>query len=787
MKIILSNSIEITNPTDEVLNYAIKTLSFINPGFSRLKILGYSTYNVPKEIKLYNFYQDKLYLPIGCFDDIWKIHPVKEDYIDYTVTKKANIKSNIILRDYQEPTVRAFKEHCTGILSLKVGCGKTESILHTIACLGQKTLFMAHTIDLVNQAKDRCEAKMECKTSMIANGKMDLSGDIVFGTVQSVLKFIENGDIKQDEFGMVVMDECFPAGTRINTPSGYKNIEDIKIGDDVYSYNHEKNKIEIKKVNYLFNKDINEMINIKLSNGTMITCTRNHPIYVNGEYKRADEIKNGDVLYEMQLLWERDREKRFFHKTMGIENKLLQKNGAYLLFSRAWKKICKTKSNILYKKRNWSDQYECEQPNVQRRSEEKSKGQIIGKKLETCCTWGKWERFNYTAKNTIRRIISNGRINTRVCCSNKNKKRKWLSDKLQDRYCDTIKNDSNRSGWLFSLFHRKTKTRYEKRGIIKEVRVESVEVQKQRNIRKQGKDNRGIKVYNIGVLDNNNYFVSNMLVHNCQHVSADIKGIQMFRTVFEYFAARYKAGLSAEVIRSDGLEKCIFKIVGNVIYGMTRDGNDYVCIYEGKEIMRFGADKFQVPCHVIVKETGYDVDDENIYDHNGGKLIYARLINAVTSNKKRNDLILEDLKKINGSTIILSDRIEQLKYFEKNLDGAVEIDGSTPKRDREARLEEMRNGTKKYLLASYSLAKEGLDITRLSNLVLASPVKFAGTVIQSCGRIQRPFEGKTIAYVYDYVDNVGMLYRYYTKRRKIYKDNNWKIDNKYLSGVKRNK
>ena len=29
---------------------------------------------------------------------------------------------------------------------------------------------------------------------------------------------------------------CFPAGTKINTPTGYTNIEDIRIGDEVTSY-----------------------------------------------------------------------------------------------------------------------------------------------------------------------------------------------------------------------------------------------------------------------------------------------------------------------------------------------------------------------------------------------------------------------------------------------------------------------------------------------------------------------------------------------------------------------
>ena len=64
---------------------------------------------------------------------------------------------------------------------------------------------------------------------------------------------------------------------------------------------------------------------------------------------------------------------------------------------------------------------------------------------------------------------------------------------------------------------------------------------------------------------------------------------------------------------------------------------------------------------------------------------------------------------------------------------------------------------------------------------MASPVKNFATVVQSIGRIQRPYEGKKIATVYDFVDPVGMLYKFYSKRRTTYRKNNWDINNVNLS------
>ena len=41
---------------------------------------------------------------------------------------------------------------------------------------------------------------------------------------------------------------CFVKGTKVKTENGFKNIEDIKIGDKVYSYNLNNNSLELKKV-----------------------------------------------------------------------------------------------------------------------------------------------------------------------------------------------------------------------------------------------------------------------------------------------------------------------------------------------------------------------------------------------------------------------------------------------------------------------------------------------------------------------------------------------------------
>lgn len=81
----------------------------------------------------------------------------------------------------------------------------------------------------------------------------------------------------------------------------------------------------------------------------------------------------------------------------------------------------------------------------------------------------------------------------------------------------------------------------------------------------------------------------------------------------------------------------------------------------------------------------------------------------------------------------------------------------------------MRSGKKKYLFATYTLAKEGLDIPRLERLYLATPQKDYAVVTQSIGRIARTFPGKTDPIAYDFVDDIGYLVKSYKKRCAIYR------------------
>ena len=75
---------------------------------------------------------------------------------------------------------------------------------------------------------------------------------------------------------------CFVSGTKVLTSSGYVNIEDITLGEEVTSYNEVTCVFEQKNVYDIFkNKYSGEIIEIELENGNIINCTPNHKLLTN--------------------------------------------------------------------------------------------------------------------------------------------------------------------------------------------------------------------------------------------------------------------------------------------------------------------------------------------------------------------------------------------------------------------------------------------------------------------------------------------------------------------------
>ena len=252
-----------------------------------------------------------------------------------------------------------------------------------------------------------------------------------------------------------------------------------------------------------------------------------------------------------------------------------------------------------------------------------------------------------------------------------------------------------------------------------------------------------------------------VIVDECHRVSASASTFTRYEKVLNHLAARHKYGLSATPERSDGLIKATFALLGNIAYSVPDSAV---------------ADRTM---GVIVRkvETDTEITDECLNDD--GTINYTMMLEHITTDPERNKLIAKKImEEKRHSCLILSDRLAQLEAIRALLpyemqEESVYINGKMQskkaKAEREQALEDMRTGKKKYLFASYSLSKEGLDIPRLDRLFLASPCKFSAIVTQAVGRVQRTFEGKETPVVYDFVDDIGYCWGAYKKRCTSYR------------------
>ena len=259
-----------------------------------------------------------------------------------------------------------------------------------------------------------------------------------------------------------------------------------------------------------------------------------------------------------------------------------------------------------------------------------------------------------------------------------------------------------------------------------------------------------------------------IIVDECHKAVGTPTQMMMFYKVLSALSARFKLGLTATPYRADGLERCMFALLGDVIH----------------EVPQSAVAGNTVPVRVKFVNTGYTPDIDDITDGDG-TLNYPKLISDITENKDRNAVIVEEIQRAaqNGGVLVLSDRLQHLDSLERVVHGSGQrtarlgIASTKAEKERRARiLTDLNNGALNVVFATFKLAKEGLDVPNLRTIVFATPQKDKATVIQSAGRVARKADGKKFGRVIDFIDDFGIFYGYASKRKKYYKSLNYEVE-----------
>jgi len=89
----------------------------------------------------------------------------------------------------------------------------------------------------------------------------------------------------------IVEDEKIITATGVN-----KEIKQIAIGDKLVAYDEMRNTVSTTTVTKLFNRKSFEYLEVALEDNKIIQLTEEHPVYVNGIWKKASNLQVGDNL-----------------------------------------------------------------------------------------------------------------------------------------------------------------------------------------------------------------------------------------------------------------------------------------------------------------------------------------------------------------------------------------------------------------------------------------------------------------------------------------------------------
>jgi superfamily II DNA or RNA helicase len=227
MKIFVDSQIRIQNPSKQIIDYIKKELEIPNPEITKKQAMGFWCGNIPKTLKAYSKNGNDYIIPIGEIDNIWKLHPVKEDYtIDFGEHEKMSFPEIAFkLYDYQEKAVNEAIKFKRGILSSKCGSGKSIMALEIIARLGYKALIICEKKEILQQFIGYLKDVFNMQPGQygtIQEGKVEI-GTLVTIALRQTLAKIDLIPYKY-EWGTIIVDECQNVGGSVTKCTQYSKI-----------------------------------------------------------------------------------------------------------------------------------------------------------------------------------------------------------------------------------------------------------------------------------------------------------------------------------------------------------------------------------------------------------------------------------------------------------------------------------------------------------------------------------------------------------------------------------
>lgn len=226
-----------------------------------------------------------------------------------------------------------------------------------------------------------------------------------------------------------------------------------------------------------------------------------------------------------------------------------------------------------------------------------------------------------------------------------------------------------------------------------------------------------------------------VIVDEAHHIGAPAFSKTMFK-----MSPEFTLGLTATPDRKDGLTCILYWFLGKPFYTMDQTTSELV-------LNKIPFDHHTFRAGPILNKFG--------------KVSMAHMVNHLVDIPERNELILNNVReaiKRGRKILLLSDRRSHCEWIHEQLGDEVSglYMGGMKKDEHE------RASQKQVIVATFTLAYEGLDIPSLNTLFLVTP---HSDVKQAVGRITRTPGHKE---VFDIVDNWSVLAGMFYKRNRVY-------------------
>lgn len=244
-----------------------------------------------------------------------------------------------------------------------------------------------------------------------------------------------------------------------------------------------------------------------------------------------------------------------------------------------------------------------------------------------------------------------------------------------------------------------------------------------------------------------------VIVDECHHIASE-----GFSQAIPKLTSKYMLGLSATPERKDRLMHVIHWFLGPLLYQSNV------------------ADKVDELVNVEVYEFEGDEKHNEVIYNNSGVMFSSLMVNKVAENPERNKMLISILEDIfddeDRQILVLSDRVEHVKTLFEMLPEKLKINTGILARGMKPSVRDEFCKSKRILIATYQLCKEGFDVPSLNTLLIATP---RPDVDQIVGRILRVEKAKRTIHplILDVVD--VPFRRQFQERLSLYNKRNYKV------------